>query len=106
MSTPDVLSKRLLISMPDGSTWAVPVEIIARNRAKNYAAEFGGDVERSLSEDTAALFAVDPYEAQDWAVNNMDWSDVAAHAVKVADRPPLTAEDFQKGWLSGAKEIA
>jgi hypothetical protein len=40
--------KRLMtITMPDGSKWGVPVDMIARDRAKHYAHEFGGDVERS-----------------------------------------------------------
>jgi hypothetical protein len=32
--------KRLMtITMPDGSKWGVPVEMIARNRAEHYAKE-------------------------------------------------------------------
>jgi hypothetical protein len=42
--------------MPDGSEWAYSVMDIARNRAEHYADEYGGDVERSLAEDTLPLF--------------------------------------------------
>jgi hypothetical protein len=44
--------KYLSMTMPDGSKWGVPVEMIARNRAAHYASEFDGDVERSLTEDS------------------------------------------------------
>lgn len=92
----------LCITMPDGSEWGVPVEVIARHRAANYADEFGGDVERSLSEDTIPLFAESPYAVCDWASSNMDWCDVKEHACKLKDAPPV---DFQEGWVNGAKRV-
>lgn len=94
--------KMLTIEMPDGSKWGVPVEMIARNRAEHYASEFGGDVERSLAEDTIPLFESDDYEVEDWASNNMNWSDVAAQAKKLQDAPE---PDFQKAWVNGEKAV-
>jgi hypothetical protein len=88
--------------MPDGSKWGVPVEIIARHRAMHYAHEFGGDVERSLAEDTMPIFESDDYEIQDWAVNNMNWSDFKGHQFKLSDAPPL---NLYMGWLYGKTEI-
>jgi hypothetical protein len=35
-------TKELRITMPDTSVWAVPVSIIATNRAEYYAKKFGG----------------------------------------------------------------
>ena len=67
--------KMLVLQMPDGSEWGVPVEVIARNRAEHYKSEFGDDVERSLAEDTMPLFE-DDYEIEEWASNNMNWQDV------------------------------
>jgi len=92
----------LSVEMPDRSKWGVPVEMIARARATHYASEWGGDVERSLKEDTLPLFADDDYEIEDWAVNNMNWSDFDGRQVKLADAP---APDFQEAWLSGTKEV-
>lgn len=98
--------KKLRVTMPDGSKWDVPVMAIARNRAANYAREFGGDVERSLAEDTLPLFDESEYDIRDWAAGNMNWSDVEAVAVRVPNWPePLTARDFQDGWNSGEREI-
>ena len=86
----------LRIEMSDG-IWEVPVFIIARHRAKYYAHEFGGDVERSLVEDTNLLFESDPFEIEDWARNNMNWTDVARYAV-LAEEKPI---DRQEAWVSG-----
>jgi hypothetical protein len=83
----------------------VPLEIIARSRAAHYAGEFGGDTQRSLAEDTQPLFDEDPDEAMDWAVNNMNWWDVAAHAAQSVPPPPLTDRDKQTGWMTGDREI-
>ena len=95
--------KRLMtVEMPDGSKWGVPIEMIARNRAAHYADEFDGDVDASMAEDTVPLFDVDEYEIQDWAVNNMNWSDFDGHQVKVSEAPP---PDFQLAWMEGEKDF-
>lgn len=93
----------LTFDTPDGSTWGVPVMTIARNRAANYAKEFGGDVERSLAEDTIPLFCESEYEITDWAANNMNWSDVKAVATKISGPKPLTDADMQEAWVNGDK---
>ena len=101
----NVMARHLRVTMPDGSMWDVPVDIIARNRAQHYADEYGGDVQRSLDEDTILLFEGDDLEIMDWAVNEMNWSDVAAKAKRISYRPEPTADDFQEGWIEGDKEI-
>jgi len=87
-----------VVTMPDGSRWAVPLMVIATDRARHYAREFDGDVERSLAEDTLPLFASDPYQVHDWAANNMNWSDVV-HAAEQLTPPEAT--DYQEGWING-----
>ncbi len=94
------MHKMMTVEMPDGSKWGVPVEMIARYRATHYAREFDGDVELSLAEDTIPLFESDDYEIQDWAVNNMNWSDFDGHQVKVESAP---LPDFQEAWMNGNK---
>lgn len=91
----------MLVAMPDGSRWAVPIDLIARNRAECYADEYGGDVERSLAEDTLPLFASDTFEISDWAQNNMNWSEVSASAE--CRHPPEC--DYEKGWANGETDF-
>lgn len=93
--------KVLRVNMPDGSKWDVPVSVIARNRAEHYAHEFGGDIQKSLDEDTMPLFDADHYEVEDWAANNMNWSDVERVAVMSA----AGEIDYQDGWVNGGKEV-
>lgn len=93
------MREKLTTVMPDGSVWAVPVSIIAENRATHYAYEYGGDVKLSLSDDTIPLFESDDYEIEDWAVNNMNWSDFDGHQEKISD----SKIDFQEGWAEGEK---
>lgn len=97
------MHKLMTVTMPSGEIWGVPVGMIARSRATHYASEFGDDVERSLTEDTIPLFESDDYAIQDWAVNNMHWSDFDGHQIKVADSP---SPDFQDAWMTGAKGFA
>ena len=92
------MHKYMTIKMTDGSKWGVPVEMIAKNRASHYAKDFGGDVERSLAEDTVPLFESDDYAIEDWALNNMNWNDFDGHQVKLVDAP---TPDFQTSWIIG-----
>lgn len=94
----------LHVKMSDGSVWAVPVREIAYHRAKYYAdrdEEFGGDVARSLREDTLPLFESDEYEIKDWATSNMNWEDIE-NPILVSGPAPV---DYQDGWLNGEKDI-
>lgn len=95
------MSKNLVVTMPDESVWAVPVEIIASNRATYYAHEFGSDVEESLAKDTLPLFDGDAFEIEDWAANNMNWEDVVNHARLIKEGET----DYQEGWVNGEKEV-
>lgn len=96
----------VIIDMPDGSTWLVPVISIARHRATHYAHEYKGNVNRSLEEDTWPLFMEDKSEVLDWASNNMNWDDVKGLAVLGSPPTPMSDGDFQHGWLNGDKRIA
>jgi hypothetical protein len=99
----DIMNASYVVTMPDGSRWAIPLELIARDRAEEYADEFGGDIERSLAEDTIPLFTDDTYEAHDWAANNMNWSDVKKHARELPRK--ARAVDYQEGWMNGEWEL-
>lgn len=94
------MHKYMTIEMPDSSVWAVPVEMIARNRAAYYADQFGDDIEKSLQEDTIPLFEADEEEIEDWAVNNMDWADFHGHQIRVSSPDSV---DYQAGWIDGKK---
>jgi hypothetical protein len=95
------MPETLTVDMPDGSTWGVPVMLIARSRAEHYKGEFGGDIERSLAEDTVPLFSESDYEIKDWARGNMNWSDVQSVAVCIKGPKPMTADDMQEAWVNG-----
>jgi len=96
-----ILDDNMCVTMPDGSVMAVPVSVIANNRAASYAEEFNGDLKRSLDEDTVPMFEDDHFEIVDWAANNMNWSEVADFATLVQKQ----TIDFQEGWMNGCKCI-
>jgi hypothetical protein len=90
----------------DGSVWDVPVEFIALNRAQTLARINEGSVyipERNLQKDTLLLFKKDPAEIEDWAVNNMDWEDVAEVARMV--EPPTQDKGYEVDWVRGDHEV-
>lgn len=93
-----ILDRWLLISMPDGSRWAVPIKIIAESRAKYYAEN--KDITEALN--TLALFESDEDKIKNWAADAMTWVDVCNHAVKIE---PPDLPDYQEGWANGDSEV-
>lgn len=89
----------MTIKMDDGSTWGVPIEVIARHRENFYANKFNGDIEESLKQDTIPFFEEDEYNIEDWASNNMNWDDVKKHAMLIESGNV----DYQEGWINGEK---
>lgn len=91
-----ILNKVYVITMSDGSQWEIPVDIIACNRAEFYKKEFDNDIQKSLDDDTAVLFEEDEYEVEDWAKNNMNWSDVKDNAKCIK----FPESDYHEDWLN------
>jgi len=98
----NIRKAKLRVTMSDGSKWDIPVSVIAKHRADYYKHEFDNDIGRSLEEDTWPFFEQYSCDIEDWAENNMDWTDVAAKAVRVRDSDDI---DYQEGWVNGDKEI-
>lgn len=97
----DGLGKMYQVTMEDGSVWEVPVILIACSHAEYYAKVDDLSFEEELKE-SSALFAADEYEIEDWAKNNMDWSDVEASA-KCIFKPDSI--DFEAGWINGEVKV-
>jgi hypothetical protein len=93
------MPKFLDVTMPDGSLWRVPAHAVADNRATFYSDEGPDAYETEL-----AYTLSDDYELTDWARNNMNWSDVAAQAVRLPD-PPKPPVDYQEGWVNGPMKV-
>ncbi|EKY1962279.1 hypothetical protein RA241_003668 [Cronobacter sakazakii] len=93
------MHKFITVTMPDNSVWKIPTDVIARHRAAYYAQADGTTMEDSLEKDTLPLFHQCPYEIEDWAENNMNWSDVVPHATMI--RPGEV--DYDDGWANGEK---
>lgn len=109
------MKKYLRVTMPDGSKWDVPAQIIADQRARYYAkhdtvSDIDPAGQKPGDEPYDSIYAVEldyamksDYELKDWAANNMQWLDVSQHATMVeCDR---NVADINDGWVNGNKEI-
>jgi hypothetical protein len=88
------------LTMPDRRVYEIPVQFIAEHRAKHYAGEFEGSLNRSLEEDTLPYFAEDDYNVIDWAQNNMNWCDVVLKARIVNDLTQPSPDEMQNAWCN------
>jgi hypothetical protein len=92
----------LKVTMPDGSRWAVPAEVVARSYADHYEGTEnteGAEYKSSFNEAMGNASIL-----RDWAQNNMNWSDVA-HCAKKVEPAPQPKVDFQEGWINGPMEV-
>ena len=99
-----IFMKQYVVTMPDGSRWSVPVQVIAEHRAAYYASVDNVDIVEALWADTVPMFEADPGEIHEWAAGNMDWADVVNHAQCVDSHglsAPGQSADMQEGWMNG-----
>src|SRR5688500_98535 len=91
--------KYLRITMPsDNSVWDVPVDVIAK-AAANYWAERDPDTTYGIEFDH---YMNENSEVLDWAVNNMNWSDISDHAVRVCIDESV---DYEQDYTFADMEI-
>lgn len=93
--------KLILIDMPDGFTYGIPVMVIAEDRASKYENEYGANEDNfylSMTEDTLPLFESNEKEIIDWAKSNMNFADVKdkAHILKKKED-----FDYEDVWANG-----
>ena len=86
-----VIAKKLILTSPEGDEWSISVQRIIAHRAGVY-----GNTDEAYKK-TFELFESDDFEIEDWAVNNMNWSDVKEHAVKVKE----CKMDMETVWCEG-----
>ena len=67
--------KVINIEFSNGEIFQIPAEVVANNRNDYYKEE-----ENEIVDDS-----YDDYELYDWLQNNMDWDDIAAHAVRIEE---------------------
>ncbi|OEU66306.1 MAG: hypothetical protein BA863_10435 [Desulfovibrio sp. S3730MH75] len=97
-----IRDKNYIITMPDGTRWGIPVEVIAVHHAQYFAKDFDGNTARSL-EATWSAFESNSYIIEDWAKNVMTWADVKEEAVRVVASIP--ADAYHEGWRTGECKI-
>jgi len=98
------MKKQIQITMPDGSIWGVPAELVAEDRAEYYADKDASDKPdnfEKIKQQEYEYTLGDNSELLDWAANNMNWNDVAHAAILI--RPGSV--DFQEGWVNGHKRV-
>jgi len=99
--------KYLIVEFSDRKRYAIPIELIAKHRAKYYAKK---DSERGLGRydiiyaEELAYAMDDDYELIDWASNNMNWKDVKDRAALLETK--IEPTDYDKEWANAKMEIA
>ncbi len=95
-------TKHIHIGMPDGFTYAIPVMVIAENKGYCMAKYYDDDFYAAMTEEVLPEFESSKYEIIDWAKNNINWSDVEKHAIRLEKKQEI---DYQDVWVNGEMTI-
>ena len=95
-------TKYIHIDMPDGFTYAIPVMVIAENKGYCIAKNYDDDFYAAMTEEVLPKFESLEYEIIDWAKNNMNWSDVEKHAIRLEKKREI---DYHDVWVNGEMTI-
>lgn len=94
------------VTFSNGQTWSIPVVIIALNKAKYYHSkdDYLTFPEYMILEEAIKSilkeFDNDAYLIEDWARNNMNWSDIVHHAVLIEEEKTI---DWENEWSNPVK---
>lgn len=90
-----ILKKRYYIKMSDGAVYAIPMIEIAMDRAEKLMSQFDDDLAIAL-EDTLVLFEKDESKIEQWAKEQIDWSEIQGHAVLIT--PADSTKTYHFDW--------
>lgn len=93
--------KWIKVVFSNGEVYKVPATIVAKDRANYYAKNTKDDAKEVYEEELQNTLN-DDFEIIDWAQNNMNWEEVAEHAVRFYDESKI---DFHKEWISNELDI-
>lgn len=99
------MSKFLRVTFSDAKVYDISAEVITKARAEYYAkldADRGEDYKKVYDEELKAGLE-DDSEITDWAFNNMNWVDVAGHAVFVEQESKSV--DYHDEWVNVKHEV-
>lgn len=99
-----LLKKHFAINMPDGFTYAIPVELIARNHAAHFAkTQANNDEIQILTEVTIPEFSQSNHSIHEWAATRLTWEEVKEHSL-IIKRHKLEKQ-MENAWLDLNTEI-
>lgn len=103
------MSKVLVVTFSDNSSWTIPAEVIAGHRASYYVHVEAKNSSRDFDEVNEELFdqemseaLEDHYELVDWASGNMTWEDVKRHATRLEDSKTA---NYDNEWVNAEMVI-
>jgi len=89
--------KIIELKFEDGEIWQIPLEFVAKHRAKYYESKKEDDF--NLQEEIDFVMN-DDYEGHDWLQNNMDFEDFNEVVKIIPNDEPQT-----KDWINAEVEI-
>lgn len=92
-------NRQLLVTMPDGSKWIIPLIAIINYRMVKVS-EISKRPLKETGNETVRLFAAKPEAIIYWA-NEMDWADLAPYARQIESPQHL----YESAWPAAPKEI-
>lgn len=86
------MSKKIIISMPDGSAWSVDPQLVAENRAAYYAETLNFERGSVMWHEEVQYLLDDNTQLKEWLLGDMSWGELCAKPIKLPSYERLLYE--------------
>lgn len=90
--------------MPNGYTYCIPVETIARNRSKQMTSGDPDEIAEHMLSDTIPLFLTDKKQIINWA-KQIPWLDIENNRHVIKKPQKVSMNDLQAFWINNEVKI-
>ena len=97
---PELASRFVVVTMPDGSLWEVPLFNIALDRAQRLDHLYEGDLNEAMRNEVSKDFQTDALIIN-WLSDHMKWDDVKEFSELVGE----PTHDYTNDWLNADKKV-
>lgn len=86
--------KAIIFKTPEGK-FAIPLRLVAEDRANYYVCEVEGQSKDSTDwKDEVEWVMDDDFEGIDWLINNNDWDEWKSKSIRLDEKSKTKDEDF------------
>lgn len=100
----ELFTSAVVVTMPNGYTYLIPVEVVARERSSAMTSGEADEVAEHLHNDTLPFFVSDQNQILSWA-KKIPWLDIENNRHVVKTNKKITMKSLQDFWIKNEHKL-